>query len=341
MATAEVRHTLTGQQAGPLASVTKTAPGGELRMNSSFSRTGSGVLMLIVALTVMLASASPAHAQALGWEGETGIFVTPLAYTASAEDQKIHAVTAYHFLDAGPVIGVFHQASIEVAIGKRLEFGYTHEFHAFGDDPSLSPLWQNGFEIFNGKFQVVPENYAKKKWIPAISTGFIARTDVRNVGNFMVESNPGKMSGKSDGDVYIVASKVVPAKPAALVLNAGVRGTNAELWGMAGNAPDWQARAFGAVALAFTGPRKSSIIFASEASQQPHHPYYFDGSTSAPALNIPTTLTYAVRFIPSPKHKLNFDFGIAQIAGRAYSSGTTIIDLQARHQAAVQVSYGF
>ena len=310
-------------------------------MNSSFSRTWSAVLVLIVGLTFMLVSPAPSHAQALGWEGETGVFVTPLAYTASAENQKIHAVTAYHFLDAGSVIGVFHQASIEVGIGKRFEFGYTHEFHALGDDPNLSPLWQNGFEIFNGKFQVVPENYAKKNWVPAISTGFIARTDVRNVGNFLAESNPSKMSGKSDGDVYIVASKVVPAKPAAFVLNAGVRGTNAELWGMAGNAPDWQARAFGAVALAFSGPAKSSIIFASEAAQQPHHPYYFDGSTGAPALNIPTTLTYAVRFVPSPKHKLNFDFGIAQIAGRVYDSGTTTIDLKARHQAAVQVSYGF
>jgi len=298
-------------------------------------------VVLVVGLAFILGSPAPSHAQALGWEGETGVFVTPLAYTASAENQKIHAVTAYHFLDAGSVIGVFHQASIEIGIGKRLELGYTHEFHAFGGDPNLSPLWQNGFEIFNGKLQVVPENYGKKKWVPAISTGFIARTDVRNVGNFLAESNPSKMSGKSNGDVYVVASKVVPAKPAALVLNAGVRGTNAELWGMGGNAPDWQARAFGAVAFVFTGPAKSSIIFASEASQQPHHPYYFDGSTGAPALNIPTTLVYAVRFVPSPKHKLNFDFGIAQIAGRVYSSGTTIIDLQARHQAAAQVSYGF
>lgn len=317
-------------------------------MNSAHSKNWRRVLALILWLAFSAGSARPSHAQALGWEGETGVFVTPLAYTASAENQKIHAVTAYHFLDAGPVIGDFHEASIEVGIGKRLEFGYTHEFHVFGNDmgtaqnPGLSPLWQNGFEILNGKVQLVRENYAKTKWVPAISTGFILRPDVRNVGNYMTESgNPSGMSGKTNGDIYVVGSKLIPAKPAALVLNAGVRGTNAELWGMGGNAPDWQARAFGAVALAFTGPSKSSIIVASEAAQQPHHPYYFDNSTSAPMLNIPTTLTYAVRFIPSPKHKLNFDFGIAQIAGRVYSSGTAIIDLKARHQAAVQASYGF
>ncbi len=315
---------------------------------NSYSKNWRLVLAVILGLAFSAGSARPSHAQALGWEGETGIFVTPLAYTASAENQKIHPVVAYHFLDAGPVIGAFHEASIEVGIGKRFEFGYTHEFHVFGSDmgtsatPGLSPLWQNGFEIFNGKFQLVPENYAKTKWVPAISTGFIVRPNVRNVGNYVTESgNPSGMTGKTNGDIYLVGSKIVPTKPAALVLNAGLRGTNAELWGMGGNAPDWQARAFGAVALAFTGPSKSSIIFATEAAQQPHHPYYFDGSTGAPPLNIPTTLTYAVRVVPTPKQKLNLDFGIAQIAGRVFSSGTTVVDLKARHQAALQVSYGF
>jgi len=314
-------------------------------MNLPHSKIWLRILPLVTSVFLIAGSAVSAHAQALGWEGETGVFVTPLAYTASAEHEKIHAVTAYHFLDAGPVIGDFHEASIEVGIGKRLELGYTHEFHAFGSDPNLSPLWQNGFEIFNGKVQLVAENYAKTKWVPAISTGFVARANVRNVGNFAAEPNPSAMSGKSNGDIYLVATKLVPvphAAPfAAFVVSGGVRGTNAELWGMAGNAPDWQARAFGAVALAFAGPSKSSIIFASEAAQQPHHPYFFDGSTSAPPLNIPTTLTYAVRVVPVPKYKLNFDFGIAQIAGRVYNSGSTLIDLKARHQVALQVSYGF
>jgi hypothetical protein len=320
-------------------------PRGESSMNSSYSkefkngRSWLCVAAVLIGLVFALGSSTPLHAQALGWEGETGIFVTPLAYTASAENQKIHAVTAYHFLDAGPVIGQFHEASIELGIGKRFEFGYTHEFHAFGNDmtapnsdgnPPVSPLWQNGFEIFNGKFQLVPENYAKTKWVPAISTGFIARTNVRNVGNSLNEP-PNGMTGKTDGDVYVVASKVLPIKPIPIVLNFGVRGTNAELWGMGGNAPNWQARSFGAVAFVFKGPAKSTIILGSEFSQQPHHPVNF------PTLNIPTTLTYCVRFIPSPKYKLNFDFGIAQIAGEVLPG----VDLKARHQAGFQMSYGF
>lgn len=83
-------------------------------------------------------------------------------------------------------------------------------------NPGPSPLWQNGFEVFNGKFQILPENHAKTKWVPAISAGFVARTGVRNVGLYTAESsNPSGMTGKTDGDVYAVATKVIRTKPAA------------------------------------------------------------------------------------------------------------------------------
>ena len=65
--------------------------------------------------------------------------------------------------------------------------------------------------------------------------------------------------------------------------------------------------------------------------QQPHHPLDFS------TLNVPTTLTYAVRFIPPAKYKVNFDVGVAQIAGQVMPG----VNLQARHQVGVQMSYGF
>jgi hypothetical protein len=287
-----------------------------------------------VGVLMALGLTASAHAQALGWEGETGVFVTPLAYTASAEGQKVHPVVAYHYFNAGSVIGDFHEASITVGIGKRFEFGYTHEMHSQGNNPALSPLWQNGFEILHGKVNLLPENYEKHNWVPAISAGFMARTGVRNVGNLVFENGGGISAtdnGKSNGDVYLVASKVVTKTKVPIVLSAGVRGTNAVLWGMGGNAPDWQARTFGAVAFVFKGPSGSQIIFGSEASQQPHHP------TGFPTLNIPTTLTYCMRFVPSQKHHLNFDVGIAQVAGNVMPG----VDLKARHQVGAQVSYGF
>jgi hypothetical protein len=292
----------------------------------------------VLGIVLALGSAPGSRAQGLGWEGETGVFLTPLAYTASAEGEKLHAVAAYHYFNAGPVIGDFHEASIEVGVGKRLEFGYTHEFHAFGGDPNLSQLWQNGFEIFNGKVNLITENYGHAKWVPAVSVGFLARSNVRNVGDFQAAGagmNPFS-TGKSNGDVYAVATKVVPTKPIPIILNFGVRGTNAELWGMGGNAPNWQARAFGTAAFVFKGPAKSTIIAGAEASQQPHHALGFTPSDPL-TLSFPTTLVYCARVIPSPKHKLNLDFGIVQVAGQVAPG----VDLKARHQAGVQISYGF
>ena len=293
------------------------------------------LLIAGVALAVVvLGTATPSHAQALGWEGETGVFVTPLAYTAASENQKVHPVVAYHYLNAGSVIGDFHEASITVGFLNRFEMGYTHEFHSQGNDKGLSPLWQNGFEIFHGKAMVIQENYHGEKWIPAISVGFMARQNVRNVGNLKFAPGGGISatdSGKANGDIYMVGSKQISQiKLIPVILTGGVRGTNAEEWGMAGNAPDWKARAFGSVALPFRLPGGHSIIFASEAAQQPHHPLNF------PNQNFPTTLTYAARFIPA-KYHFNLDVGVAQIAGKVVP-GT---DLKARHQIGAQISWSF
>jgi hypothetical protein len=310
----------------------------------------------IVGLVLMIwvvAAPKVLRAQA-GWEGETGVFVTPLAYTASAENEKIHPVVAYHYFHAGPIIGDFHEVSTELGIGKRFEVGYTHEFHLEGSaggvttptaTANLNYLWQNGFEIYNGKVILVPENYHKNNAVPAISVGFIARSGVRNVGDYLTYDNHAN-NGKSNGDIYLVGTKVVTqiAKKMPIVLNAGVRGTNAELWGMGGNSPDWEARAFGAVAFVFTGPGKSTLIFGSEASMQPHHPYGYTSfsDTGGLPLNIPTTLTYCTRIVPTPKAKVNIDFGVAQVAGRIFNNGSgTIVDLKARHAWGAQLTWGF
>ena len=293
------------------------------------------------------------HAQ-LGWEGGTGVFVTPLAYTASAEGQKYHPVVGYHYLNAGPIIGDFHEFSMELGIGKRFEVGYTREFHIMeGSGGMTSPkgttnlnyLWQNGFDIFNGKVLLVPENFQKHAWVPAISTGFVARTGVRNVGDYLTYNNQTN-NGKSNGDVYLVATKVVTQvyKKVPIVLNGGVRGTDAELWGMGGNAAGWTAEPFGAVAFVFSGPHKSSITVGSEAAAQPHHPLGYTSLTDKGGLplNIPTTLTYCARFVPNPKYHVNFDVGVAQIAGRVYNNNAgTVVDLQARHQLGTQVTWSF
>jgi len=70
-------------------------------------------------------------------------------------------------------------------------------------------------------------------------------------------------------DIYVVASKAIPVKNAgplvALVPNCGPSAApTLKLWGMGGNAPNWQARGFGALAFVFKGPDKEHDYLRSE-----------------------------------------------------------------------------
>ena len=284
-----------------------------------------GRILLFASLTPLLTLTT--NAQNIGWEGETGVFVTPLAYTVASPAKGISLpYIGFHYLGAGSVIGDFYETSYTMGALGRTEFGFTRNFHTQGGDPNLSSLWSNGFNIAFGKVNIVPENWGSHSWIPAFSVGGTGRWSVENVGGALTHKKT------NNGDVYGVASKtILPKSKLPMILSGGVRGTNAELWGMGGNAPDWKARAFGSAAFVVKLPNKMTAVFASEVAQQPKHPEGF------PNLIIPTTLTYAVRLLPAPEHKLAVDFGVAQIAGRTQPGA----NLKARSQLGVQVTYGF
>jgi hypothetical protein len=290
-------------------------------------------------LAILSFGAPAAFAQALNWEGQTGIFVTPLAYVApSADDGPGPPILAYHYLDAGKVLGGFHQLSITDAAFHRLEFGYTRNFHQAGSTPVLSNLWGDGFNAFHAKFNLLPENIAGHSWVPALSAGFIVRSQVRNVGGVMNNQDT------TNEDFYVVATKTITQVPKLpIVLDFGCKATNASLLGLAGNAPDYSGRLFGAAAFVFKGPAKSSLFLAVEAMQEPRH---LEG---LPTAVIPTTLTYAARIVPAgafpsihhgwgeQRPRLNFDIGVAQAAGTI----TPGVNLDIRHQLAIGVSYQF
>lgn len=281
---------------------------------------------IITVAVVIMAFAGSLQAQNIGWEGETGIFVTPLAYTAKSPTTGFgKPLVAFHYLNGGGVLGDFYNISGTIGALSRLEFGYTRALHSLGGDPNLSPLWLNGFNIVHGKFNFVSENAGKTKWVPALSVGFVARTNVQNVGGAI------QNKATTNGDLYFVASKTITQTGVPIILSGGVRGTNAQLWGLGGNAPEWSARAFGAAAFVVKLPRGANAIFAAEIAQQPTHP------DQLPTAVIPTTITYAVRLSPAPESRLNIDFGLAQIAGKIGPG----VDLQARSRLGLQISYGF
>jgi hypothetical protein len=294
------------------------------KIDDSFVRGGAIALVLAGSF---LAASGPAAAQSLNWEGQTGVFITPLAYTAgSPEDSAGKPVVAYHYLNGGKVLGGFHTVSITEGFAKRIEVGYTSVYQRQASTPGLSSLWNDGFHIVHGKATLVPENAGKQNWLPAIAVGAVGRFHDSNVSGAI------KNTHYNNADFYVVASKTVTqVKGLPFVLNLGYKATNAQVFGLAGNAPAYKGRLFGAVAFVFKGPSGSQIILGSEFAQEPRQVRNLPGAV------VPTTITYAARIVPSPKHaRFNIDFGVAQAASWILPS----VNLQARHQFALGLSYG-
>src|SRR5450631_2408741 len=115
--------------------------------------------ILAIALMVIVGRCTT-FAQSLDWEGQTGVFVTPLAYSVSTGDARLGLpVVSYHYLDAGPVLGNFHQVSISMGAFNRIEFGYTGNLHQDGSTVGLSGLWSGGFNVFHGKVNLLRERH--------------------------------------------------------------------------------------------------------------------------------------------------------------------------------------
>jgi Protein of unknown function (DUF3034) len=287
----------------------------------------------VVLVLSVLGSAS-AWAQSLNWQGQDGIFITPIAYAVESKDNNFGApVVAYHYFDGGQVLGGFHQASVTMGALNRIEFGYTRTLHHEGNTAGLSPLWTSGFNTFHAKVNLISE---KRTWRPAVAVGFVARTQVQNVGGVLLGQST------NNQDFYAVVTKTVTQiRYLPLVFNAGFRVTNASLMGLAGNAPGYQGRGFGAFAFALRGPRTTTILLGSEVQQEPRH------IQGLPDAVIPTTITYVARFMPagafplrgwaSENPRISIDFGIAQVAGNIMPG----VDLRIRKQYALGITYGF
>lgn len=277
---------------------------------------------------IILFSSTPAAAQSLNWEGQTGVFATPFAYTAgSPKDNFGRPDVAFHFLNLGSVIGDFSSVSITEGLAGRIEFGYTRTMLDTGSNTALSPLWAGGFNIVHAKVNFLPENAAKQKWLPAISGGFVVRQGVQNVTGVLAGNK-----NSNNADVYVVATKTITqTKVVPVLLSFGYKATNASIFALTGTAPSYVGRAFGAAAFVIKGPAKSTLILATEFVQQPNQ------IKNLPGADIPTTLTYALRIVPSEKAKLNFDIGVGQVANHIMPG----VDLGVRKQLALGASYAF
>src|SRR5579864_1641688 len=276
-------------------------------------------------LSLLMFAVPPSARAQLNWEGETGAVITPFAYTSASPTRGFgHPELAFHYLNGGPVLGSDLRTSITVGFLKIGEIGYTRVFNAEGNTPP-SALFANGFNTFNIKFRLVPENAHKLSFIPAIAAGSVVRTQVRRVTEVTERENT------TCPDFFLVATKSISQLPVPIVLNLGGRLTNSSMMGIAANSPGWNLKAFGAAAFMVNAPGRAKLLLGAEFAQQPHQ------LKEVPGVTVPTTLSYFLRWQTGSDHPLNLDLALLQLAGKIGPG----FDLQARHQFTIGVSYRF
>jgi len=262
----------------------------------------------IVSLTALFLagflSADRMQGQALNMDGQSGIFFQPWADVVPSAAGKFGGPTvSFHVVDAGPVAGDYLNVGIEQGFGNWLEFGFTRSNHTDGGDPAISPLFNfAGMNIFNVKANVLSANSHGHTYFPAISVGGVLRTNDPFVSQSVAHKNA------ANGDIYLVGSKLfVFGNKFAFLLNGGVRGTNAQMYGYGGNTLNWQARAFGGIA--FPIPIKKLVVIAPtfEIDQEPEKIKY------VPTATLPTDLIYAVRISRAPDSRWSFDIGTGHV----------------------------
>jgi hypothetical protein len=269
-----------------------------------------------------------ADAQSLTMDGESGIFLQPVAEVVPSPQNKFGGPTlSLHAVGAGPVAGNYINVGVEEGFGNWLEFGFTRAQHTNGGDPTISPLFNfAGMNIFNFKTKILPSNFRRHKYVPTLSLGGVLRTNDPYVVQAIKHENA------TNGDVYLVGTKLIMiGRKFGFLANAGVRGTNAQKYGYGGNTVDWEARAFGSVA--FPIPVKKVVVIAPafEVDQEPKRIKYI------PAASLPTDLIYAIRLSRLPDSKWSFDIGTGHL-GANIAPG---INIKVNHAVAFAADYRF
>ena len=267
-----------------------------------------------------------ACAQTIDLEGQTGGYLVPTAYSIPSDIGKkwSEPTLSFHYLQAGKVVGDFYISSLTMGYNNFIEFGYTRNSHSNGSDPFLGTLWQySGFNVFNGKVRVMKEDWRGKKWIPAISVGSVVRTEDYFVTGALVPGAKGPVP-QTNADVYVVATKLVRQTKIPLLLTAGFRVTNAQLYGAGGNAGSkpvctqtgctnggtWSPRGFGSLGIPIPlakSPTAFVVVPGAEITQEPRY------VENLPQAHIPTTEVYGIRITRLPNFRYTLDAGVGHV----------------------------
>jgi hypothetical protein len=304
----------------------------------------------IFILALLLLAAAPAlRAQSLNLEGQTGGYIIPAAYTIPSDaGHKFSSPTlGFHYLKAGTTVGDFYISSVEEGYGNWLEFGYSRNNHSNGRDfntanssgtSGASDLWAyNGFNVYNAKGRVMKEDWKGHKWIPAVALGFVLRQGDQYVTGAL-QNTTGTTShphpSTTNGDMYAVATKLVRQTKIPLLLDFGVRGTNAQLYGAGGQAgstpvsaplaagapcpPDctytnssaWAVKPFGGMGIPIPISKSNRAIVIEPGAEVAPEPRY---TQNLPQAHVATTEVYGFRFTQLPSFRWTLDAGVGHI----------------------------
>jgi len=266
----------------------------------------------------------PLAAAQLNWEGQTGGLITPFAYTSSSSTGLGRPQLALHYLNGGGVLGNDFQVSITAGFLKIAEGGFTRTFNILGND-ELAPLFANGFNAAHIKVRVMPENAWHNSFIPALAAGAIVRTQVRRVTEVTERENT------TATDFFLVGTKTIANTRVPIVLNLGVKLTNASIFGIAANSPGWEVKPFGGLFVAFKAPLHSRLTLGAEFARQPRQ------LKEVPGTVVPTTFSYLARWQPGRDVPLTLELGLVQL-GNNLGAG---FDMEARHQLIIGANYHF
>lgn len=282
-----------------------------------------GRIPLLLTLLLLALSCIPAAAQSVGWEGLTGAVFSPTADLVESSAGGLGRPTlSFHVLDAGEVLGIHLQTSLTLGYGNRMEVGITRSSVASVGDEPVASLFDRGFTTLHAKVRLWEEGDLGPGG-PSISAGGIFRWQQEHIGADVIPSDP-----TQNGDVYLVASKTLPlSDDVALLVSGGGRATNAVFFGIAGNTPSWEMRAFASGGVLFA----DRIQVGSEWVQQPAH---LDGY---PEAAIPSTLALFARGFLGSSGRLGLNLALVSVAG-VIESG---LDLKAKNQLAVGGSFRF
>lgn len=179
---------------------------------------------------LLFLSFSPHASAQLNWEGQTGGLITPFAYTSSSSMGIGRPQLTLHYLAGGAVVGNDVQVSVTAGFLKIAEGGFTRTFNAQGGD-EMAPLFANGFNAAHLEFRLVPENAWHTSFVPAIAAGTIVRTQVRRLTEVTERENT------TATDFFLAGTKTIANLCVPIILNLGVKLTNASMLGIAANSP--------------------------------------------------------------------------------------------------------